>query len=41
MAIASFPVLAGVECLTILAENDAASAKAVEACLLSLACGWA
>ena len=32
VAIASFPVLAGVECLTILAENDAASAKAVEAC---------
>ena len=31
-AIASFPVTAGIEALTILAENDAASASAVEAC---------
>jgi len=31
-AIASFPVLAGVECLTILAETGQASAAAVEAC---------
>lgn len=31
-AIAAFPVLGGVECLTILAEHDSASAKAVEAC---------
>jgi putative DNA primase/helicase len=30
--IAAFPVLPGVECLTILAENDAASAKAVQTC---------
>jgi putative DNA primase/helicase len=32
--ISSFPVLAGVECLTILAENDAASARAVDACAM-------
>ena len=31
-AIAAFPVLGGVECLTLLAEHDEASAKAVEAC---------
>jgi putative DNA primase/helicase len=31
-AIAAFPVLDGVECLTLLAENDAASARSVEAC---------
>jgi hypothetical protein len=31
-AIAGFPVLGGVECLTLLAEHDAASARAVEAC---------
>ncbi len=31
-AIAAFPVLPGVEALTILAENDPANAKAVEAC---------
>jgi len=31
-AIAAFPVLSGVECLTLLAENDAASAHSVEAC---------
>jgi putative DNA primase/helicase len=31
-AIAGFPILAGVQCLAILAENDAASAKAVRAC---------
>jgi hypothetical protein len=30
--IAAFPVLCGVRCLTILAEHDAASARAVEAC---------
>jgi hypothetical protein len=30
--IATFPVLSGVACLTILAENDDASAKAVQAC---------
>ena len=30
--IAAFPVLSGIECLTLLAENDAASAKAVQAC---------
>jgi putative DNA primase/helicase len=30
--IAAFPVLSGIECLTILGENDDASAKAVEAC---------
>jgi Toprim domain/CHC2 zinc finger len=30
--ISSFPVLPGIECLTILAENDDASAKAVETC---------
>jgi putative DNA primase/helicase len=32
--VSSFPVLAGVECLTILAENDAASARAVDACAM-------
>jgi putative DNA primase/helicase len=32
--ISSFPVQAGVECLTILAENDAASARAVDACAM-------
>jgi len=32
VAIATFPILAGVECLTLLAEHDDASAKAVEAC---------
>jgi hypothetical protein len=31
-AISAFPVLSGVECLTILAEHDEASAKAVQAC---------
>jgi hypothetical protein len=31
-AIAAFPVLAGVECLTLLAENDEASRRATEAC---------
>jgi hypothetical protein len=31
-AIASFPVLSGIECLTLLAEYDDASARAVEAC---------
>jgi putative DNA primase/helicase len=31
-AIAAFPVLSGIECLTILAERDEASARAVEAC---------
>lgn len=31
-AIATFPILSGVECLTLLAENDSASAKAVETC---------
>ncbi len=31
-AIAGFPVLGGIECLTILAERDEASARAVEAC---------
>jgi putative DNA primase/helicase len=31
-AIASFPILNGVECLTLLAEHDDASARAVEAC---------
>ena len=31
-AIAAFPVLTGVECLTLLAERDDASARAVEAC---------
>jgi len=31
-AVGSFPVLAGIECLTLLAENDDASARAVEAC---------
>ncbi len=31
-AIAVFPVLPGVECLTLLAENDPTNAKAVEAC---------
>ncbi len=31
-AIAAFPVLSGVECLTLLSEHDDASAKAVEAC---------
>jgi putative DNA primase/helicase len=30
--ISAFPVLPGIECLTLLAENDEASAKAVEAC---------
>jgi len=30
--IAAFPVLSGIECLTLLGENDTASAKAVEAC---------
>jgi putative DNA primase/helicase len=32
--VSAFPVLAGVECLTILAENDAASAKALDACAM-------
>ena len=31
-SIATFPVIAGIGCLTILAENDAASAKAVREC---------
>jgi putative DNA primase/helicase len=31
-AVASFPVLAGIECLTLLAEHDDASARAVERC---------
>jgi putative DNA primase/helicase len=31
-AIAAFPVLAGVECITLLAEHDDASTRAVEAC---------
>jgi hypothetical protein len=31
-AIAAFPVLAGIECLTLLAEHDEASARAIEAC---------
>ena len=31
-AIASFPVLLGIECLTVLAENDATNARAVETC---------
>lgn len=31
-AVASFPVLAGIECLTLLAEDDDASARAVERC---------
>ena len=31
-AIAAFPVLSGVECMTLLAENDEASARAVTAC---------
>ena len=31
-AVASFPVLSGIECLTLLAEHDEASALAVEAC---------
>ena len=31
-AISSFPVLGGVECLTLLQENDDASARACEAC---------
>jgi Toprim domain len=31
-AIASFPMLGGVECLTLLQENDEASARACEAC---------
>jgi len=31
-AIAAFPVLAGIECLTLLTENDDASRRAVEAC---------
>ncbi len=31
-AIATFPVLGGVECLTIMAENDDANRRAVEAC---------
>jgi putative DNA primase/helicase len=31
-AVAAFPVLGGVECLTLLAENDDASARAVEMC---------
>jgi hypothetical protein len=35
-AIAGFPVLSGIECITILAENDAASAKAVDEC----GCRW-
>jgi hypothetical protein len=32
VAVAAFPVLSGVECLTLLAENDEASRRAVEAC---------
>jgi hypothetical protein len=31
-AIAVFPILAGVECLTLLAEHDDASARAVNVC---------
>lgn len=31
-AIAAFPVIGGVEAITVLAENDAASARAVQAC---------
>jgi putative DNA primase/helicase len=31
-AIAAFPILPGIESLTLLAENDEASARAVEAC---------
>jgi hypothetical protein len=31
-AVAAFPVLGGIECLTILAEHDPASARAVQAC---------
>ena len=31
-AVASFPILAGIESLTLLAEHDQASARAVEAC---------
>jgi putative DNA primase/helicase len=31
-AIGAFPVLSGIECLTILAENDDASARSVETC---------
>ena len=31
-AIAAFPVLAGVECLTLLAENDLTNARAVDTC---------
>lgn len=31
-AVAAFPVLSGVECLTLLAEHDDASVRAVEAC---------
>jgi len=31
-AIATFPVVDGVECLTVLQEHDAASARAVETC---------
>ena len=29
---AAFPILGGIECLTLLAEHDDASARAVEAC---------
>jgi putative DNA primase/helicase len=31
-AIAAFPVLAGIECLTLLAEHDEASARAIQSC---------
>ena len=31
-AVASFPALNGIECLTLLQEHDAASAKAVNQC---------
>jgi putative DNA primase/helicase len=31
-AVAAFPVLGGIECITLLAEHDEASARAVEAC---------
>jgi hypothetical protein len=31
-AIAAFPILAGIECLTLLAENDEASERAIETC---------
>jgi hypothetical protein len=31
-AVAAFPVLSGIECLTLLSENDDASARAVEEC---------